>query len=267
MPRLKGMPIPFRRSHARILTLLALVTVLLAGAFTPTAHAAGPVYSGPGWKALTKDSIYSLSPDPYTVVFANTTARTRLAKYFKTPAIQVTRTVGVPITVTSSIDTTPAGTCPTYHRIVVHYTHQPLGQRGMSSAWPCYHTGNGSAWGGHLYMDSEYWEQPAWFSTNPTVNEAWRRDIATHELGHMLGLDHPNTDLDRDGKVETQECVKDTTGLKPIMCSPNRGLKIPAGTGTSAPAAYNAMTAGTFTKDFDLRGLRQLRANYTLRQN
>ncbi|MFD8488668.1 hypothetical protein [Streptomyces sp. NPDC059712] len=262
------MPTPSRRSHARILTLLALVTVLLAGAFTPTAHAASPVYSGPGWKALTKDSIYSLSPDPYTVVFANTTARTRLAKYFKTPAIQVTRTVGVPITVTSTIDTTPAGTCPTYHRIVVHYTHQPLGQRGMSSAWPCYRISDGSAWGGHLYMDSEYWEQPAWFSTNRTVNEAWRRDISTHELGHMLGLDHPNTDVDRDGKVEAQECVRGAGGLKPIMCSPNRGLKVPTGpTGTRVPVAYNAMTAGSFTKAFDLPGLRQMLANYRLRQN
>lgn len=265
MPRLKGMPTPSRRAHARILTLLALVTVLLAGAFTPTAHATSPVYAGPGWKALTKDNIYSLSPDPYQVVFADTTARTRLAKYFKIPAIQVTRTVGVPITVTTTIDTTPTSTCPTYHRIVVHYTHQPLGQRGMSAAWPCYHTGNGSAWGGHLHMDSEYWETPAWFSTNPTINEAWRKDTATHELGHMLGLDHPNTDVDRDGRVEAQECVKDTNGLKPIMCSPNRGnpLARPARTGR---VAYIGMTAGMFTEDFDLRGLRQLLANYTLRQ-
>lgn len=263
MPRLKGMPTP-KPAPTRPLALLVglLGTVLaLTAATLPT-----PTYTGTGWKALTKDGIYSLSPDPYEIVFADATARTKLAKYFQLPATQVTRTVGVPITVTTTLDTTPHGTCPTYHRIVVHYTHQPMGLRGMSSAWPCHRISDGSAWGGHLHMDSEYWETPAWFSTDPTVNEAWKRDISTHELGHVLGLDHPNTDVDGDGVVEAQECVKGTGGLKPIMCSPNRGnpLARPASTGR---VAYIGMTAGMFTKDFDLPGLRQLLANYTLRQS
>ncbi|RIH58201.1 hypothetical protein D3C59_36730 [Streptomyces sp. SHP22-7] len=37
--------------------------------------------------------------------------------------------------------------------------------------------------GGHVLMDSEYWETANWFSTNATVNDARRKDATTHELG------------------------------------------------------------------------------------
>ncbi|WP_329474296.1 hypothetical protein OIE75_41005 (plasmid) [Streptomyces sp. NBC_01723] len=259
------MPTPKPALTRRLATLLAI----LAGTLTLTAAALpGPVYSGTGWKALTSYNIYSLSPDPYEVVFADSTARTQLAKYFRIPAAQVTTNVGVQVTVSSSLDTTPLGTCPPRHRIVVHYLHQPTGQRGMSQARPCYATANGSAWGGHLLMDSEYWTVPNWFSTDPTVNEARRKDAVTHELGHILGLDHPNTDVDHDGIVEAGECVKNTAGLKPLLCSPNRGnpLARPVRTGTG-PIAYNISEPGRFSKEFDLPGLKQLRANFDLRQN
>ncbi|WP_051777650.1 hypothetical protein [Streptomyces violaceorubidus] len=249
-------------------TVRALTTLLgaLGGVLALTAATlTSPVYSGTGWKALTTEGIYSLSPDPYEIVFADTTARTRLAKYFLLPAAQVTRSVGVPITVTTTLDLTPLGTCPPRHRIVVHYLHQPLGQPGMSQARPCYATGNGSAWGGHILMDSEYWTIPTWFGPDPAVNEARRKDASTHELGHILGLDHPNTDIDRDGTVEAGECVaKDW--LKPVMCSPNRGLPWPTVEETTGPVAYNFTEPGKFSKDFDLPGLRQLLANYVLRQ-
>lgn len=264
MPRLKGMPTP-KPAPTRTITLLVglLGTVLaLTAATLPT-----PTYTGLGWKALISNGIYSLSPDPYEIVFADATARTRLSKYFLLPAAQVTRTVGVQVTVTTTLDTTPLGTCPPRHHIIVHYLHQPMGQPGMSQARPCYATGNGSAWGGHLLMDSEYWTIPTWFGPDPAVNEARRKDAVTHELGHILGLDHPNTDVDRDGTVEAGECVTNKAGLRPLLCSPNRGnpLAHPTATG-SGPVAYSAMEAGRFSKDFDLPGLRQLLANYTLRQ-
>lgn len=243
------MPSPAARFRRTLLPAATATTVLaLTAATTPA-----PVYKGTGWKALTKNGIYSLSPEPYTIVFANTTARSKLAGYFKAPAAQVTTSVGVKITVTSVIDTTKTGACPARHRIVVHYTHRPIGKAGMSNAIACYNTADRSAWGGHIQMDSEYWTVKNWYSTNPTVNETFRRDIATHELGHILGLDHANTDVNRDGRVAGQECVRSKAGRKPIMCSPNRGKAATA-------------DGGKFTAEYDIPGLKQMLRNYTLRK-
>ncbi|QBJ94472.1 hypothetical protein D0Z67_29320 (plasmid) [Streptomyces seoulensis] len=232
---------------------LTAAALLLASATDTRAATTTPVYKGTGWKAETGSGIFSLSPDPYTIVFADTTARTKLTSYLTAPAAQVTGSVGVPVTVSTSLDTTPTSACPARHRIVVHYLYRPMNVSGMSQALPCHNTGDGSAWGGHILMDSEYWTSSTWFSTNVTTNEARRKDAVTHELGHILGLDHPNTDLDKDGVVENGECVKSTAGRKPILCSPNRGV----------PAATDG---GRFTTEYDLPGLRQMLANYYLRQ-
>jgi len=259
------MPTPVRRIYARLLTLTLGFTALLTTALAPTAHAADePVYTGPGWQANTVSGIYSLSPDPYEIVFADPTARTKLAGYFTAPAAQVTVQVGVRVTVTNALDTTPVGTCPARHRIVVHYGYRPMGLAGMSQARACYANANRSAWGGHILMDSEYWTQPAWFSTDPTANETRRKDATAHELGHILGLDHPNTDIDHDGTVEAGECVT-SYGLKPLLCSPNRGIPVRtmAGTGRSL---WLHTEGGKFSSAFDVPGLRQMLANYTLRQ-
>lgn len=255
MPRLKGMPTPLQRLIRRALLPLAILAGVLAPTVTATpAHAAiGPVYKGLGWKANTAATVYSLSPEPYVIVFADTTARTKLSRYFTGPAAQVTTAIGVKVTVSTLIDTTPATSCPAYHRIVVHYTYRPMGTIGMSQARPCSRISDNSAWGGTILMDSEYWTHTAWFSTNTTINDGYRKDTATHELGHILGLDHPNTDLNKDGKISSRECVVSTAGRKPVMCSTNRG--------TAATA-----DAGRFTTEFDLPGLRQMLRNYTLRQ-
>lgn len=249
MPRLKGMPTTKRRIRRALtpaVSVTAAVTALIAATTTT------PVYSGTGWKAITSRGIYSLHPGPYTIVFATSTARTKLAGYFKAPAGQTTTSVGVPVTVSSTLDSTSRSVCPPRHRIVVHYVYRPTGSRGYSQALPCHDTRDGSAWGGHVLMDSEYWTTASWFSTNATTNEAYRKNAVTHELGHVLGLDHPNTDRDRDGTVEAFECVKTSAGWRPVMCSPNGGYRTATG-------------AGKFTSEFDLPGLRQLLRNYYLR--
>ena len=257
MPRLKGMPQPKAARIPRTLTAIAaavltVVALLLAGA--TDAHATtSPVYKGTGWQAWTSNSIYSLAPDPYVVVFADSTARTKLSKYFTGPAAQVTTAVGVPITVSTTLDTTPVTSCPTRHRIIVHYSYRPTGTTGMSTTSACHALADGSAWGGHIRMDSEYWTSSTWFSSNLTTNEARRKDAVTHELGHILGLAHPNTDLDKDGVIENGECVRNAAGLRPLMCSPNRG---------NPPST----AGGKFTSEFDLPGLRQMLQNYYLRQ-
>lgn len=258
MPIVKGMPTPktarIRRTlYATAAALLTIAALLLAGATQARSATTTPVYKGTGWKAWTSNGIYSLAPDPYTIVFADTTARSKLSKYFTTPAAQVTTSVGVPITVSTTIDTTAVSACPTRHRIVVHYSYRPTGTKGVSQARACHNTVDGSAWGGHLLMDSEYWTSSTWFSTNATLNEAYRKNAVTHELGHILGLAHPNYDRDRDGVVENYECVKNSSGWTPVMCAPNGGDRSSTGAGKYVPA-------------YDLAGLKQLAANYYLRQ-
>ncbi|MFJ8727696.1 hypothetical protein [Streptomyces sp. NPDC093269] len=244
------MPTPTARLRRALLPALAATTTVLA--LTAATTPAKPVYKGTGWKAWTSNDIYSLSPQPYTIVFADTTARTKLTPYLKAPAAQVTTSVGVKVTVTTTIDTTKA-VCPAFHRIVVHYGYRPNGVKGMSRANACYALADGSAFGGHIWMDSEYWTSSTWFSKTSSLNEAWRRDAVTHELGHILGLDHPNTDVNKDGKIANAECVKSTAGRKPIMCSSNRGQP-------------TAADGGKFTTEYDIPGLKQLLKNYSLRQ-
>lgn len=239
------------RMRAAAATLIAAAIPLVAA---PPADAAGPVYSGKGWKAKTANfRIYSIHPDPYTIVFATATARTKLTPYFKTLASQITTITGAKVTVSTALDTTPIEACPPQHRIVIHYKHRPSGTKGYSRALPCYDMGDGSAWGGHVQMDSEYWTSPNWFSSNATVNESYRKDAVAHELGHIFGLDHPNTDLNKNGTVGAGECVKNSKGIKPVMCRPNRG-PVPASAG------------GRYTAEFDAVGLKQLARNWYLRQ-
>jgi hypothetical protein len=257
VPRLKGMPTPTPRPIRRILALtLALAGILAAfliAAPGTRAVTTSPTYKGTGWTAWTSNGIYSLSPGPYTIVFANSTARTRLSPYLTGPAGQVTASVGVPVTVTTLLDSTPVTSCPAKHRIIVHYTYRPMGVKGMSQTRACHGTADGSAWSAHISIDTEYWSTSSWFSTNATTNSGYRRDTVAHELGHALGLDHPNTDLNKNGVVSSGECVKNTAGVKPVMCSTNRG---------SIPSTV----AGRYTSEFDLPGLRQMAANYYLRQ-
>ena len=259
VPRLKGMPFSIRRPRAsRVLYAIAAaittILALLAASTTQARGATGPVYSGNGWKAeTTNPGIYSISPDPYTIVFADTAARTKLTPYLTAPAEQITNATGIPVTVSTLIDTTPETSCPARHRIIVHYTYQPLGQTGMSQARPCYQISDGSAWGGHILVDTEYWSTSSWFSTDATKNEGYRKNAVTHEVGHIFGLDHPNTDRDGDGTVEPYECVTTATGTRPVMCAPNGGY-------------YNSVDAGKFTPPFDEPGLKQLAATWYLRQ-
>jgi hypothetical protein len=236
----------------RVLAVTAVASVLLFASAPPAESATGPVYSGRGWKIETSQGIYSLNPDPYEIVWADTTARSKLKPYMAKPAAQVTSVTGVQITVTDTIDLTPADACPPRHRIVVHYGYQPMGVKGMSQGRPCYEIANGSAWGGHVLMDSEYWTSSSWFSTDPVKNDAYRANAVSHEIGHVLGLDHPNVDNDGDGAVEPFECVTTVSGTRPLMCSPNGGY-------------YNSTDAGRFTPPFDEPGLKQLIANWYLR--
>lgn len=239
-----------RARHA----LPVLLAVLLLLAVPGRAHAATPVYSGTGWKIATKDGIHSLSPRAYVITFADTASRTRLTPYAQAAATQLTSVTGTTFTVTTTIETPPAvGSCPAEHHLILGVKYRPVGTVGMSYAWNCYTNRPGSvddhaAWGGWTWIDSEYWSTSSWFSSNSTVNTAKVKNAVTHEIGHLVGLDHPNYDKDGDGKVESYECARTYYGYLPVMCSPNGGYTTSSG-------------GGQFTS-IDTPGLRQLVKNY-----
>lgn len=248
---------PHTRHHralARIAVILPAILALTTILTTPTSAATSPIYQGTGWKAWTDHGIHSLNPDPYQIVFATPTARTKLKTYFARPAAQATAVTRIKINVTDTIDTTPTGVCPPRHRIIVHWEYRPHdGRKGYSRAEPCYQIPDHSAWGGHIRIDNESFSVPTWFSTNKTVNEAYKKNTVAHELGHILGLAHADTDLDKDGTVEPVECVKNKAGWFPLMCSQHGGYR-------------NGTSSGQFVAEYDVPGLKQLTANWHLRQ-
>lgn len=238
------------------LTLPALVAALLLILAPGRATAATPVYSGTGWQIATKDGIHSLSPKDYTFTFTDTSSRTRLTPYATAMASQLTSVTGTQFTVSTTIETPPAeGSCPAEHHLILGVKYRPTGVKGMSRAWNCYTNRPGqpdyrAAWGGWTWIDSEYW-YASWFSTNSTVNAAQVKNAITHEVGHLVGLDHPNRDLDGDGVVEDYECARTTYGYLPVMCAPGLG-------------GYTTASGGGQFTSIETPGLRQLVANYGL---
>ena len=247
------------RARLPLLAALLAAALLLLSAgpvrAAAPARATAPVYSGTGWQIWTDAQIHSLDTrDPYLFTFADTASRTRLTPYATAVATQLREVTGLTFTVTSIVEAPPeAGSCPAEHHLILGVAYRPTSVKGMSHAWPCYTNRPGqpddhAAWGGWALIDTEYW-QAAWFSSNATVNTARIKNAVTHEIGHLVGLDHPNTDVDHDGLVEDYECVKTTKGYLPVMCAPGLGGYTTAGGG------------GLFTSR-DTPGLVQLVNNY-----
>lgn len=241
------------RPLTRLASLLGLLLAALLVSVPPAGAADGPVYSGHGWKALTSEGIYSISPDPYTIAFASEAGRSRLSPYLKKAAAQITDVTGVQVTVSSTIVPGPRPSCSDQprHLIRFHYKYRPVGT-WASTSYACHAAANGSAWGGNVYMNSQYWTVDNWFSSNDTTNAAKQANGVLHELGHILGLAHVNYDRDGDGRVENGECVRNSGGRRPVMCAPQGGY-------------LTAANSGRYTAEFDEPGLGQMAENYWLR--
>lgn len=183
------------------------------------AHAESPTYSGFGWKITNQYGVYGLSPtQQFTVTFASQEIKDRWASKLTT-AISQLNALGVKISVGGIETYNSSATCPAKGHINFSEKFQPLGQPGYSQGIPCYNTADHSAWGGWVFMDSEYGD-----GTWPLDGYLWV-NLPVHEMMHTIGLDHPNTDLDGDGTVESFECPFGTEGARPVMCSPNGGFK------------------------------------------
>ena len=221
----------------------AVIAAVLVAVASPASAATGTqIYSGTGWKANLNRSITSIKPtQAYTVTFSSTKTKDLTSKYLAR-AIPQLRSAGVNISI-GGVETVAEGTCPPRGHIWIQRKYRPLnGQPGYSRAMPCHDLSDNSAWGGTIQMDSEYYDGSWYMSTS----NMWNTHV--HEVLHVMGLDHPNYDKDKDGKVENYECVATSYGNRPIMCSPNGGYKTSTNMGRLV--------------GYDVNGIKQLLANY-----
>lgn len=201
----------------------ALAATTLLGAAPAQALTSGQVASGPGWTLMNTNYVTSIAPVTYTITFDSVAARTKLKPYMQaitahTQTFMPGTTFVVSDTVTPMIDFA----CQATRTISVSLEYRPLGQPGMGQGNNCYMLSDHSLHSGWMRMDTEWW-YPGWFSSNATTNERYIKNAVLHEFGHAIGLSHPNKDLDSDGVVEAYECVLNTNGYRPVLCSPNGG--------------------------------------------
>lgn len=237
---------------------LLVVAALVAGLAgfgvvnAPTADAAPApqVLSGTGWK-LDANKVTSIAPGTYTIEFDSTAARTKLTPYLKIAAANLqAQATGVKFVVSTTIQKRVTTGCQKQRTIVVSLEYRPLAKAGYSQGGGCYNTLDHSMWSGYMRINTE-WFTPAWFSKTSTTNTYRIRNGVAHELGHAVGMMHPNYDKDHDGKIEDAECVLNTDKTRPLLCSPNGGSVTKAG-------------SGHYTK-LDVSGIKALVANYSKR--
>ncbi|MGA5271715.1 hypothetical protein NCG97_30625 [Streptomyces lydicamycinicus] len=223
--------------HKALPVAAALAVCALAA--LPT-QAATLTTKGRGWKLTTQLRVTSLSPGrQYTITFATSAMKTRYTPYL-TAAVSQAKAAGLKLAIGGVEPVNPAKCGPVGH---IQFTelYRPLGRAGYSQGMPCPNPSKGVGTGGIVAIDSEYWD-----GTWP-IPAYKLRNTLVHEPLHALGLDHPNLDLNKDGKTADYECVAAPSGETPIMCSPNGGYRTAPGTGRLT--------------GFDLDGLKALLAN------
>ena len=138
-----------------------------------------------------------------------------------------------------------------FHTIIVDLKTEPVGESGISWTYPCYNSADDTEWGATIEIDKEYWDSPGWFSgssKDTLLDYSMIWDATAHELGHAIGLAHPNSQ-DSAGKDIPFSCVKNSSGWTPLMCSPYGGPNNNAGINYTA---------------YDIAGMKQLVKNFAL---
>ncbi|MGH4033844.1 hypothetical protein ACQB60_33495 [Actinomycetota bacterium Odt1-20B] len=255
------------KKSTRVLAASAAAVGLAAVVGFP-AHAEPDVYRGTGWKILTDQGIQSLSPDPYVIKLVKPTSSNRLTparnkaaeaqlrRDLKRSAAQLTEITGTKFTVAKGYHRAESSCASAERHVIVvglRWRPYPGHKRGMSRTWPCAASANHSAWGGWIWIDSEYW-MPEIYKIDP-----WRfSNLVSHELGHAVGLDHPNVDgRDANRTADKYECATNSSKDLPVLCSPNGGYAMGKGGSVARTKAH----AGEYTK-WDKAGLRALKNNF-----
>ncbi|MGA4875803.1 hypothetical protein [Streptomyces lydicamycinicus] len=200
----------FATSAAAALTACALTA-------TPT-QAATIVTAGTGWKLASQLGVTSASPSQtYTVTYQSDAIRKFYAPQIQRAVDQINSTTDLNIAI-GGVEAMDPSTCgPDFHIQVMEQKDPIAGQPGWSQGMPCPNPVKGMSRGGQVAMNSTY-RDGSW-----PIKQETLQNTAVHEVLHAVGLDHPNCDVDKDGTVESYECVATSYGNRPVMCSPNGG--------------------------------------------
>lgn len=210
-------------------SILAAVTVaaaLVAGTATPSG-AATLQTKGTGWKLTTEFGVTSISPSKtYTVTYESEAVRKWYAPMIQRAVDQINAETDITVQIGGVEEVDPTKCGPAYH-VQVMEMKNPMGadKPGWSRGLPCPNPEKGLGKGGLVLMNSNY-RDGSW-----NISQTHLQNTAVHETLHALGLDHANTDLDKDGSAESFECVATSYGNKPVMCAPNGGYSTSANTG------------------------------------
>lgn len=184
--------------------------------FAGVSEAAPKNSSGQGWKVkYNSNGMWSLKHNfTYTIKFMNKDSMNKSRPYLVNSvsylnAMPEMKAAKIKF-VLSTIITGPESVtdCPNRGDIVFTTKTTPLaGKPNYSATYACYHDDN-SAWGGHVVMDADYWKIKPSHARTTSIN-----NIHAHELGHIIGLDHP----DRSNFNKSE--------VKPVMDDPAWGYQ------------------------------------------
>jgi len=200
--------------------------VTIAAVALAASLAVTPVSSAQGW---TLGGGYYLDTTGWSVQFYDTYTRDRVSSQVKLTVAELVSATGVDIKYTTTINKTSA-TCPGYtstgrHRIVIRL--EPTTTR--SSTYSC--NGGWARSTASIHLSGTKWTS----TLHGGTHEAYRRNVVSHEMGHAMGLGHPDS------------CY--LAGTDPLMCGDHWG-------GYVSPYSIAQKYTG-----YDVAGLKALVAN------
>lgn len=232
-----------KRTRVRTLAVTAVLAATCGLATSTPAQAAELPVKGTGWKLVSQLGVTSASPtQTYTVTYESDDVRKWYAPMIQRAVDQINASTELNVAI-GGVEAMDPDVCPSTYHIQVMELRNPMGDEhpGWSQGIPCPNPPKGMSKGGLVAMNSTY-RSGEW-----NIKPESLQNTAVHEVLHAVGLDHPNTDVDKDGTVENYECVATSYGNKPIMCSPNGGYQTSANVGRLV--------------GYDLNGIAQLIAN------
>lgn len=164
-----------------------------------------PANNGYGWKIKTSDGIaWGLKHNfNYTIKFVNTDSRSKSRPYMINTVNYLNnmtemKTAKIHFNLTEQIGGLGNFNKSWYNKenawcngdfgvIYVITKWKPTGIKNQSVTHSCYRTSDKLSRGGYIIMDAEYWS----YSQTTRWGQS-TRNIHAHELGHILGFDHPN---------------------------------------------------------------------------